>query len=669
MRQASEQIANQLSAFYPDYNKLKTLVDVGFFLENYVVEGGVVTKNIQRNDKIDVTEIVVSLDNDVTRREGTSFQTKIANVTYYLDYQSGDFKWGTSHPSGSYLPISEVTTDSFKNVSVITDKRGPVGGFRLLSDYGLTNIMRVLSVKDFGAKGDGVADDTAAIQAAVIQGIQTGSTVWFPTPAVKYRVTDTIYFRNTDYLFPTKLIGNGGMNTIIEFDNSVVMKNLFFIDTNVNYLEFRSLNFIDKNPRTSRAFYFRDTINEVPIAPSWKHSFHDFRINGFKEGIRWDGDSNPTSDTHLDGGIYQQGKFRNCETSLIFNNIQAVNHLLLNIDFENDDPLDATQKWKQIKFERGSFVNHVGGSVFGYGPYVFYEYPTSSYFQATHQFSSVGVRMEAKGLGPFIHHSENSTITLSNFFRIVITDMGIISNQPSSAIIELARFGGRSYAEFNNVRSTVTADVKGIVTANLTSNGQTGQIKINRCRLVRYVRVTNESGYGSGLPSASSLVTIPGDVSTTTDDSVFTTDSNGYDSPKISESSYLPTNWSVNNVKTLTLQPSSTSGFGAGTNPSTAKVLLPPNGRPMKFKIIRDAVNVGIALTLNLKFTVSGVDYTVASIAFASNEYGYKEASIIPPAAAMTFIINDGVAWDGKMTLEKTGSSNGLSGIIMIDYM
>jgi len=48
----------------------------------------------------------------------------------------------------------------------------------------------MVSVKDFGAVGDGVADDTAAIQAAIYAA--EGRTVFFPTGL--YRTTSTLYF-------------------------------------------------------------------------------------------------------------------------------------------------------------------------------------------------------------------------------------------------------------------------------------------------------------------------------------------------------------------------------------------------------------------------------------------------------------------------------------------
>lgn len=54
-----------------------------------------------------------------------------------------------------------------------------------------TKLRETVSVKDFGAVGDGVTNDTAAIQAAVDAVTPTGGAIYFPVPAI-YRVTAQI---------------------------------------------------------------------------------------------------------------------------------------------------------------------------------------------------------------------------------------------------------------------------------------------------------------------------------------------------------------------------------------------------------------------------------------------------------------------------------------------
>lgn len=72
----------------------------------------------------------------------------------------------------------------------------------------------VVSVKDFGAVGDGVTDDTAAIQAAI--NTADGRTVLLP--AGTYKITSTLTFTPTAATFekPIRLVGDGMLNSVID---------------------------------------------------------------------------------------------------------------------------------------------------------------------------------------------------------------------------------------------------------------------------------------------------------------------------------------------------------------------------------------------------------------------------------------------------------------------
>lgn len=138
----SEQAGEQAQVTYEKYKKIKSFQDVGYLLTYYVVSGGEVTKNFKRNDMIDVTDIVASLDDNILSRDGMSFETGIPNTTYYLDFnKDGDWHWGTMNAPGEteedFLTIVEVATDELGMVSLIVDKRGHVGGMRLKDDFGL----------------------------------------------------------------------------------------------------------------------------------------------------------------------------------------------------------------------------------------------------------------------------------------------------------------------------------------------------------------------------------------------------------------------------------------------------------------------------------------------------------------------------------------------------
>jgi hypothetical protein len=82
-----------------------------------------------------------------------------------------------------------------------------------------TKLREIVSVKDFGAVGNGVADDTAAIQAGInavkakVSGNSGGGILFFP--AGKYRVTGTL---TIDSSFIT-LMGEGTQSTYIDLAN------------------------------------------------------------------------------------------------------------------------------------------------------------------------------------------------------------------------------------------------------------------------------------------------------------------------------------------------------------------------------------------------------------------------------------------------------------------
>lgn len=81
-----------------------------------------------------------------------------------------------------------------------------------------------VNAKDFGATGDGVTDDTAAIQAAIDSVQATGKAVYLPTGT--YKVNDTLTIVGADQTGTTdftgavvSLIGDGQNNTVLDFDD------------------------------------------------------------------------------------------------------------------------------------------------------------------------------------------------------------------------------------------------------------------------------------------------------------------------------------------------------------------------------------------------------------------------------------------------------------------
>lgn len=109
------------------------------------------------------------------------------------------------------------TSDNAKNASLVGFKANGVGAVARtvrskLLDY-------AVSVKDFGAVGDGVADDTAAIQAAIDTVYSAlGGAVYFPKG--RYKTTSPLHWKSGVHLFGDGLHGVDRNNYPAEIFNS-----------------------------------------------------------------------------------------------------------------------------------------------------------------------------------------------------------------------------------------------------------------------------------------------------------------------------------------------------------------------------------------------------------------------------------------------------------------
>jgi len=94
-----------------------------------VLDGGAASANGTTANQLDITAIkALVLNGDaITRVEiaATTETTALALTTYYLDLEDGAsaYTWGTSHPSGDYIPIAAVLTDGSGNIDTVTDTR------------------------------------------------------------------------------------------------------------------------------------------------------------------------------------------------------------------------------------------------------------------------------------------------------------------------------------------------------------------------------------------------------------------------------------------------------------------------------------------------------------------------------------------------------------------
>ena len=118
----------------------------------------------------------------------------------------------------------------------------------------------VVSVKDFGAVGDGVTDDTAAIQAAIASSAQ-GLDVFFPTGT--YKVTSAITLPTGRAM---RFSGTGAGSII----TSTGLSTVFYRNTRGDFVEIDSLVFTGSSP----AFYYDAQDTPLP----WNEQFYEYKI-------------------------------------------------------------------------------------------------------------------------------------------------------------------------------------------------------------------------------------------------------------------------------------------------------------------------------------------------------------------------------------------------------
>jgi hypothetical protein len=187
----------------------------------------------------------------------SSAQPPAANDADSIMYEQGYTVTAGSFVVGKIYRIVSVGTTNFTLIGAVNNNVGThfiatgVGtgtGTAELSQTVEAKLQQTVSVKDFGAVGDGVADDTAAIQA----GIDTGNSLYFPPGNYKISATLTFYTgaNNGQRLMgagPRSLAGGvGGTNvnkTIITPTSAVTVA--FDVDGDLNSLYIQHGKFID----------------------------------------------------------------------------------------------------------------------------------------------------------------------------------------------------------------------------------------------------------------------------------------------------------------------------------------------------------------------------------------------------------------------------------------
>jgi nitrous oxidase accessory protein NosD len=284
-----------------------------------VPSGGEIWLNVGQGYKFvvkDANDVLIATYDNIP----SAAQPPAANDADSIMYEQGYLVTAGSFVAGTTYRIVSVGTTNFtligavaniSGIHFIATGAGTGTGTAELSQTVQTKLQETISVKDFGAVGNGVADDSAAIQAAEDYASANKRNVYFPSGV--YLCGTTIYRKgNTDWhgegMYLSVLKHTGGLDTheIIYTDN---------LDADYSHIGFYNMGFdgnrsgsVDPDTRRETVFLDRNAFGG-DIAPSkdvrfigcriFNYSFngHGLHIKGYtgvqiKDSIFEDGGGN-----------------------------------------------------------------------------------------------------------------------------------------------------------------------------------------------------------------------------------------------------------------------------------------------------------------------------------------------------------------------------------------
>jgi hypothetical protein len=284
-----------------------------------------------------------------------------------------------------------------------------------------------VNVLDYGAVGDGVADDSAAIQAAIVAsytgnldgvGRKEAGTVHFPVGT--YKITSALEIGGTSGCFGLIMKGAGTSSVILNFTGTVGFEDLASRAVTFEDMTFQATTGVDGN---TIAF---NLSAPTSLLRSWKFNRCDF--------YAWWKCFNVTGTVMCSEFFFTEIQFANCYYLMFNTNDQAVNWTFTNCNWENNElsttkPLDASAMFYLTK---GSFITWNGGSIILYGLMVFFNLLTSASFQRTvHKVAFTGIRLElvdnAGGHFPLVDKTQVGYVVGSNTPSVSFSDFTILN--------------------------------------------------------------------------------------------------------------------------------------------------------------------------------------------------------------------------------------------------
>lgn len=200
-------------------------------------------------------------------------------------YVNSDYSIRVQNKNGSAIYSAPESTDKYSS-ELITFLQAGTGAVATTVQ---AKLREFVSVKDFGAKGDGTTDDTAAIQAAATYCAANAKTLYAPTPASQYLITSTITINSPFVGEWASGLGSGSIGPFVARSNITVFK---VIGSRLN-IENIGIHFDLGAPATSNAigFLFGDSTTQFSnnfVRNCYvRYAYNAFKSNNSGTGTIW----------------------------------------------------------------------------------------------------------------------------------------------------------------------------------------------------------------------------------------------------------------------------------------------------------------------------------------------------------------------------------------------
>lgn len=172
-------------------------------------------------------------------------------------------------PPGEYAVTDLSTTET---INFVGDNAVFVGYSGVIVQLGSNSSDIVLNVKDFGAVGDGVADDTVAVK-ATISACPAGGTVFFPVPTLRYKLTEGLVINKSMALRGSNSSDNqngGTRSTTILFQSST---DAISIQITVAGVTIEDLFIQNATTTTMQTGIQASTVNDIKLENLWLQNY------------------------------------------------------------------------------------------------------------------------------------------------------------------------------------------------------------------------------------------------------------------------------------------------------------------------------------------------------------------------------------------------------------